>query len=119
MSEDTIDFETVLDLCRDQHRRIVLAVLAREQRPLTVNDLTKSILKHNHQTAITEASCETLSEIQIMLFHAHLPRLDSAGVVEFDANRELVEPTEQFDQLQPALASIIEADATLDVPVSM
>jgi len=39
MSEDSIAFDSVLDLCQNQHRRIVLGTLAEEQRSLTVNDL--------------------------------------------------------------------------------
>lgn len=112
-------FDTLLDLCRHQHRRIVLATFAEEKRRLTVNDLTKSVLKYNHQMPVTEVSGEVLEEVEQTLHHLHLPKLAAAGVVEYDPDRGLVEPTEQFDQLQPSLSTILDADPTLEEPLEL
>lgn len=119
MSERPIAFGTVLDLCKDEHRRIVLAVLAAEQHSLTVNDLRRTILNYNHHMPVTEASEEVLTEIRVPLVHMHIPKLESAGVIEYDAERQLVEPTEQFDQLQPHLSAIIGTDPDLDEPIEL
>lgn len=110
MSRDSSEFDTVLDLCRDHHRRIVLAVLAEEHRSLTVNDLSTAILKYNHQTPITAVSEEVLTDIRLSLYHEHIPKLESEGVIEYDSERQHVVPTERFDQLQPSISAIIEAD---------
>jgi len=117
MSGPNID--TVLDLCRDQHRRIVLAVLADQQRSLTVNDLRNAIIKHNHHTSITDAATELTTRVQIELVHVHIPKLEEAGVIEYDMDRQLVEPTAQFDDLQPHLLTIIDADRNLNAPVEL
>ncbi|QFU82266.1 DUF7344 domain-containing protein [Natronorubrum aibiense] len=119
MSENPIAFDTVLDVCGDEHRRIILAVLAEEQRSLTVNDLRSTILNYNHHTPVTEASEEVLTEIQSSLSHTHIPKLESAGVIEYDSERQLVEPTEQFDQLQPHLSAILGTDPNLDEPIEL
>jgi DNA-binding transcriptional ArsR family regulator len=119
MKQAAIDFDMVLDLCRDSHRRIILAVLIEEQRSLTVNDLTKTILKHNHQTSITEVPKEELTKIQLSLVHTHLPKVEMEGVIEYDRERQIVEPTEQFDQLQPYLSAIINLDPGLEEPVAL
>ena len=94
MSEDSIAFDSVLDLCQNQHRRIVLGMLAEEQRSLTLNDLTKAVLKYNHQTPITEASADVLTEIRLSLSHIHLPKLVAEGLINYDPERQLVEPTQ-------------------------
>lgn len=119
MNEESGDFDTALDLCQDEYRRIVLAVLAEEQRSLAVTDLTKAILKWNHQTSVTEISEEVQTQIQLSLHHAHIPKLESEGVIEYDVERKRVEPTEQFDQLQPYLAAIIDIDPGLEEPVKL
>lgn len=119
MGNGTLEFETVLDLCRDQHRRIVLAVLASQQRSLTVQDLTKAIVKHNHHVALTESSAETHARIRTALHHGHLPKLESSGVVEYDPERELVHPTETFDRLQPVLSAVLDVDPGLVPPVEL
>jgi len=112
-------FDTVLDLGSDQHRRIALAVLAHEQRSLTVHDLTKAIVKHNHQVPVKEMPEESLSEVQTSLHHVHLPKIEASGLVEYDRERGLVEPTEQLEQVQPQLSALIEADPVLESPVEL
>jgi len=104
---------------QNQHRRIVLGTLAEEQRSLTLNDLTKAILKYNHQTPITEASEDVLTEIRLSLYHVHLPKLSSKGLINYDPERELVEPIEQFDQVQPTLSMILDADPSLEEPMKL
>lgn len=119
MRESPIAFNTVLELCGDEHRRIILAVLETEQRPLTVNDLRRTILKYNHHTPVTDASKEVLTDIRASLHHAHIPKLESAGVITYDTERQLVEPTEQFDQLQPHLSAILDTDPNLDGSIKL
>ena len=119
MSETTSTIDSVLDVCRHQHRRIVLALLATEQRSLNLNDLTKSVIKYNHQASPTTVSADVLTEIRLSLYHNHLPKLASEGLVTFDRDRQLVEPTEQFEQVQPTLATILDADYTLETPIEL
>ena len=119
MSEDSIAFDSVLDLSRNQHRRIVLGTLAEEQRSLTLNDLTKVVLKYNDHTPITEASEDQLTEICLSLYHVHLPKLASNGLINCDPEKQLVEPTEELDQLHPTLSTILDADPTLETPMEL
>jgi len=119
MSETTLTFDLVLDLCQHQYRRIVLGVLAAEQRSLTLNDLAQTVLKYNHQTPITEASEDVLTEIRLSLYHVHLPMLTSKGIITYDSDRQLVEPTEQFEQIQPTVSTIVDADPTLEAPIEL
>jgi NCAIR mutase (PurE)-related protein len=115
----TRSFDTVLGLCRNQRQRIVLAVLAEEQRSLTVNDLTKTILKYNHQAPVTEVSEEVMTQIQRSLHHVHLPKLASAGVIEYDTERHLVEPADNFVDRVPYLPAILDTDPNLQRPVEL
>ena len=119
MSETTSAFDSILDLCRDQHRRIVLATLAAEQRSVTLNDLTQNVLKYNHQTAPAKASEDVLTETRCSLHHKHLPKLASAGLVTYYSDRRVVEPTEQFEQAQPTVSTILDTDSTLETPVEL
>ena len=116
---DSAAFDSILDLCQNQHRRIVLAVLAEEQRSLTLNDLAKTVLKYNHQTPITEVSEDVITKIRLSLHHVHLPKLASEGLIEYDLEKQLVEPTEQFDQVQPTLSTILDTDPTLEAPMEL
>lgn len=119
MSSDTSDFETMLELYQDQYRRAVLAVLIDEQQSLTVNDLTKTVVKHISQASITEVSADVLTQVQISLHHVHLPKMTEAGLIEYDPESGIVEPTEQFDQVKPQLSALIEADPAFEPPLQL
>ncbi|MFC4541903.1 hypothetical protein ACFO5R_08170 [Halosolutus amylolyticus] len=115
----TTEFDTVLELCKEQHRRIILATLAHEKRSLTVSDLTETILKHNHHAPLAEVSEEESKQIRLALHHLHLPKLADQSLVSYEQEPQLVELTPQFDQLQPQLSAIIKADPDLDAPISL
>lgn len=119
MSEDSISLGSLLELCQHQHRRIILGILIAEHRTLTVNDLTKTILKSNHHTPVTEAAEDELTEIHLSLYHSHLPKLASKGLINYDSERQLVEPTEQLEQVQPTLSTILDADNSLETPIAL
>ena len=119
MSVESLAFDSVLDLCQHQHRRIVLGTLAGEQRSLTLDDLTEAVLKYNHQTRLAEASEDVITEIHLSLYHVHLPKLASEGLIHYDSERQLVDPTEQFDQMQPTLTTIVDADPFLEAPMKL
>lgn len=119
MRGESIAFDSVLDLCGDQHRRIVLAVLTEERRSLTLNDLTKAILKYNHQMPITEVPEDMISGVRVSLYHRHLPKLASEGLIDYDSERQLVEPTDRLIQMQPTLSTILDADPTLEMPMEL
>ena len=119
MVGNSTGFDSALDVCRHQHRRIVLGTLTAEGRPLTLEDLTEAVLEYNHGTAITEAPSDVLSETRIALHHVHLPKLAAEGLVDYDPERHLVEPTEQLAQAQPTLSRIFEADSSLEAPIEL
>jgi len=119
MSKTRSTVDSVLDVCRHQHRRIVLALLAAEQRSLTLNDLTQTVLEYNHQASPTAVSEDVLTETRCSLHHKHLPKLASAGLVTYYSDRRVVEPTEQFEQAQPTVSTILDTDPTLEMPVEL
>lgn len=119
MSGDSLTFDAVLGVCQHKHRRIVLATLADGQRSLTFDDLTKAVLKYNHHTPVPEASEDVLTDIHLSLHHQHLPKLVSEGLVNYDSERQLVEATKQFEQVQPTLSTILGADPTLETSMKL
>ena len=119
MSETRSTIDSILDVCQHQHRRIVLALLAAKGRSLTLDDLTQAIVKYNHQAPPTAVSEDLLTEIRLTLHHVNLPKLASERLITYDPDRKLVEPTEQFEQVQPTVSTILEADPTLETPVEL
>ena len=119
MSRNFIHFDSLLDICRNQHRRIVLGALTEEQRAVTLDDLTRGIIKYNHQTPISEISEDVRREIRLSLYHVHLPKLAAEGFVRYCSAQQLVEPTEKLKEAQPTLSTILAADPSLETPIEL
>ncbi|WP_256392641.1 DUF7344 domain-containing protein [Natronoarchaeum rubrum] len=119
MGRDAPTFDDVLDLCADRRRRIVLGVLVTQERSLTINDLTKAIVKHNHHEPLAEVSGETLTQIKAELHHRHAPRLADAGLIKYDRERQLVEPTDRFAQVETQLTEVLDADPAAAPPLDL
>jgi len=119
MSADAVAFDSVLDLCRHQHRRIVLGVLAAERRPLTRDELTEAVLAYNHGTPLREVSDGVAESVRVSLHHEHLPKLAAEGLVEYDREGEVVELTERFYRMQSMVDAILDADPELEPPVEL
>ena len=119
MSDSHPTFDSMLDLCRNQHRRIVLGILLAEQQSVTLTDLIEGVFRYNHQTPVTEASEDVLSETRNSLYHHHLPKLASEGLIIYEPDRERVEATEQLEEVQPTLSTILDADPELEAPIEL
>jgi len=107
------ELDTVLDVCEHKHRRIVLAALADEQESVSITDLTDAIVEHNHHTSPSEAADETITRIRAGLHHVHLPRLAEAGFLEYNPERQVVEPTSQVEREGSHLSAILAIDSEL------
>lgn len=107
------DLDTVLDVCGHKQRRIVLATLENQQRSLSIDDLTNEIIKHNHHVPMTETGDETVTRIHVGLQHTHLPKLDEAGLIQYDPERKVVKPTDQIGREGTFLSAILAMDSDL------
>lgn len=109
----------VRDLCSDPHFRIAAAVLAEQDRSLTLNDLTKAVVKHDYGTSITEIDGDEVTTIERALEERLVPALADLELVEIDEERELVEPGERFEALQPVVADVVADDPELELPLEL
>jgi len=119
VSDPHSTFDSVLDLCRKQHRRIVLGTLIAEQRSVTLDDLTRAVLKYNHQMPLAEAPGDLLAETRASLHHNHLPKLASEEVITYDPDRGHVAATEQLEEVQPIVFTTLDADPELEAPIEL
>jgi len=119
MSDPDPTFDSMLDVCRNQHRRIILGLLLAEQRSVTLNDLTQTVLKYNHHIPRTEAAEELVTGTRIAIHHKHIPKLASEGLISYDPDRERVAATDQLGVVQPIVTTILDADPELEAPIEL
>ncbi|MFA9501151.1 hypothetical protein ACERIM_00035 [Natrinema sp. H-ect1] len=99
VEETSVD--ELLKLISHQRRRAILDLLFTHDRPLTITDLRNEVVEKEQDAEITEIPSERVKQVQISLHHVHIPKLEEKGVVNYDSNRKIVEPTEKLSQLEP------------------
>lgn len=117
MGRERTDFDTVLAICSHEYRRIVLSVLWKRKQWFTRSDLANAIATYDQARSVSAVPEEHIADIEVDLHHRHLPQLKHIGVIEYERERGMVYRTNRFDQLEPHLEAMIEADPALEDPL--
>lgn len=80
----------LLDALAHHHRRRVLTRLDHAESAVPLDDLD-----------VREADVDLLHE---RLYHVHLPKLERAGFIEWDKERNVVRPGPRYDDVAPLVA---------------
>lgn len=100
---DSLSLDTIFTLLSHDRRRAVLDLLLTHDRALTLSDLRNEVVEWEENAEITEIPGEKVKQVHADLHHVHIPKLVEAGVVIYDTDRNVVEPTEELGQMEPFL----------------
>jgi len=95
-------------------RRRILAFLIEESSG-TVEELTTVLSGWRAGQSSTMITPEEHEQIQIELYHRHLPHLDQSGFIEFDPKANTVRLTPMEADIQQLIGQSIEAEAQLEL----
>ena len=107
------DLDTVLDVCGHKHRRIVLATLANKPQSTSINELTNAVVKYNHHVSASETDDETVKRVHVGLYQTHLPKLAEVGLIQYNSEEKVVEPTSEVGREDSHLSTILALDSDL------
>jgi hypothetical protein len=97
--------EEVFDAVKNLRRRYVLYYLQRYGGPVELGELAEQVAAWENDATIPEVSPSQRKSVYSALHQTHLPKLESAGVLRYDADRSLVRPTDRASRLDLQLAS--------------
>ncbi|AEH37150.1 DUF7344 domain-containing protein [Halopiger xanaduensis] len=103
---EDISVDVIFELISHQRRHAILDLLLTYDQSLTITDLRNEIVEKEEDTEITEISSEQVKQVHISLHHVHIPKLEEKGIVNYDSDRSIVEPTEKLSQLEPFLSQL-------------
>ncbi|WP_227378574.1 DUF7344 domain-containing protein [Haladaptatus halobius] len=89
-SSPDLSLDTIFDILSHSHRRYVLSYLSQTEDDLaTVADLVAFVSNHESED---ETSVQRTQDdaVRVAMHHNHLPKLDDAGVIEFDTQSETI-----------------------------
>lgn len=88
-ADHDVGVDAWFELLRNRRRRYVLSVLV-EHEELTLADLADEVAVREFDRPIRAISADSVLDIYLSLYHAHLPRFVEYGVVAYDQKRDLV-----------------------------
>ncbi|ELZ08219.1 hypothetical protein C479_12798 [Halovivax asiaticus JCM 14624] len=115
-------YDAIIEVCSHPVRRVALATLLEQRGSITLTELAASIeanaasVTGDQPNGLSDADDRTSSTLHLTLHHTHLPKLAEACLVEYDAERRVVEPTAEFDRVRPLMSTIVAADPALETP---
>lgn len=101
---DELSLSTTFELLKNRRRRETIAYLLEHDGSSTLSDLAEHIAALENGIEVVELSSDQRKRVYIGLYQCHLPKLDKAGVIDFDKNRgTVVLKPSVADQLVPYL----------------
>ena len=89
----------VFEVLRNQRRRYVLSFLKRADRPVELGDLAQQVASWEYETSLEGVTPEQRKRVYTTLQQTHLPRMDEAGILTFDSDLGVIEPTGRTEEI--------------------
>lgn len=86
-----VSLDTVFMILKNSRRRAVLRYLVEVEAETTLDTLAEHIAAAENGIDVQALSSSQRKRLYIGLYQAHLPKMDDAGVIEFDKHRGRVE----------------------------
>ena len=90
--------DTLFAILENQRRRGALRYLRRNGGAATLSDLAEHIAAIENDVDVAALSSDERKRVYIALYQCHLPKMATAGVVDFDKNRGTVELRDEAGQ---------------------
>lgn len=103
MTEWSVD--TLYDAVAHHRRRHVIDCL-RENGSTTMTELVDAVAVREYERPAEEVPEKVLQGVHLTLYHAHIPKLESAAIIEYVRERDVVLPGEAFGQVVGLLVEV-------------
>lgn len=108
---ESLTTDQAFHLLGDSTRRRALAALRATDGAMSLDELAEATVSRAEDATSGVISADRRERTVASLHHCHLPKLDDAGVVEYDLDGNRVEPTEEVEELEPYF-EVIETEGT-------
>jgi len=110
-TDEGLTEDELYHVLQSQRRRNALRYLQAHDGPVRMRELAEQVAAWEHDTTLHALTSQERQRVYIPLYQSHLPKLDDAGVIDYNQSRGVVERTSLADQLDPYLdGSIAEID---------
>ena len=97
--EERLSKDVIFELLKNRRRREVLAYLLEADETVTLGELAEQIAAWENDTEVSALSSDQRKRVYVALYQTHLPKMDDAGIVEYDQDRGLISLADNADLL--------------------
>src|SRR6056297_942434 len=109
--EPELSRDLVFDVLKNRRRRYALHYLRRADESVQLSELAEQVAAWENDIEVDAISAAERKRVYTALYQSHLPKLDDAGIVDYNQNRGIVELSTAAEQIDPYL----EMDARDDI----
>lgn len=102
MHQDRNRLSTLHSCLAHRRRRRVLLYLQDTDEPQALTDLAEIVADREADSSASETDRELVKTVHVSLYHDHVPKLDEAGIVQYEEDDDTVELVEYPDRLLDA-----------------
>jgi hypothetical protein len=123
--EEVLPKDVQYDIVRNERRRLVLKFLAEEKNPVSVGRLSEYVAGIENDKDPRMLDSQERKRAYVGLYQCHLPRMDDAGVIDYNKSRgvvalgphaeEVVAHVEKEDDDEPTWAKLYLLSALLAI----
>ena len=110
-ARSTLPLDTVFEIIKNERRRLVLHHLEEAEGTVTIGELAERIAAFENDLDRSELNAQQRKRVYIGLYQCHLPKMDDAGVIEFNQDRGHAKLGPNADQMTPYLEAGTEDDS--------
>ncbi|OVE85994.1 DUF7344 domain-containing protein [Natronolimnobius baerhuensis] len=97
--DESLSKDVIFELLKNRRRREVLTYLLEAEETVTLGELAEQIAAWENDTDVNALSSDQRKRVYVALYQTHLPKMDDAGIVEYDQDRGLISLSDNADLL--------------------
>ncbi|TYL39506.1 hypothetical protein CV102_04205 [Natronococcus pandeyae] len=113
-SGEELPVDEIFHILQNERRRMVLEYLQEAEDSVRMRDVAEQVAAWENGTTVEELSSDERQRVYIPLYQSHLPKLDKAGIIDYQQNRGIVERRPLAKQLDYYLNADSETNASRD-----
>ncbi|WP_049923640.1 DUF7344 domain-containing protein [Halopiger djelfimassiliensis] len=98
-ADEQLSKDVIFELLKNRRRREVLTYLLEAEETVTLGELAEQIAAWENDTDVNALSSDQRKRVYVALYQTHLPKMDDAGIVEYDQDRGLISLSDNADLL--------------------
>lgn len=98
-SEPELSLDVMFEILKNERRRFVLKYFEDREGPVALGDLAEHVAAKENDKPERELTSGERKRVYVGLYQCHLPKMNDAGIVDFNRNRGRIELGENADLL--------------------